>query len=86
MLFFIENGKRDEILNHLNNKGLPAMVGSCSEVYREKAFSELKVQRQKNAMELTDTSLSLFVHPTLTKEEVKKFALYLKKFYHNFDA
>lgn len=77
--FFIENGKRDEILNHLNNKGLPAMVGSCSEVYREKAFSELKVQRQKNAKELTDTSLSLFVHPTLTKEEVKKICTILKE-------
>ena len=36
--FFIENGKRDEILNHLNNKGLPAMVGSYLKFTEKKHF------------------------------------------------
>lgn len=66
---------RDRITAELNERGVPCYSGSCSEVYREKAFDgtgwrppvPLPVAR-----ELGETSLMLLVHPTLTGNEINK--------------
>jgi dTDP-4-amino-4,6-dideoxygalactose transaminase len=60
---------RDKIIEALNEKGVPVMQGSCSEVYLEKAF-EGKSFRPKErlpvAKALGETSLMFLVHPTIT--------------------
>ena len=56
---------------------MPCFQGSCSEVYREKAFEDSALapaQRLPRAMELGETSLAFLVHPTLTEAEIRKTA------------
>lgn len=62
---------RDRIMAAVNEAGVPCTVGSCSEIYREKAFADrgfgppapLPVAR-----ELGNTSLMFLVHQSLSKE------------------
>ncbi|HZC37314.1 MAG TPA: aminotransferase, partial [Sphingomicrobium sp.] len=57
--------------------GVPCLHGSCSEIYREKAFEEAGLapaQRLPRAMELGETSLAFLVHPNLTDAEITKTA------------
>lgn len=65
---------RDQIVTHLNNKGIPCFIGSCSEVYLENAFKDAKLQpveRLKTAQEVGNNSLMFLVHPTLEEKEMK---------------
>ena len=63
---------RDRILAEIVARGVPCFVGSCSEIYREKAFpSEWRPKsRLPIARELGETSLMFLVHPTLRTEDV----------------
>ena len=64
---------RDGILALLCAQGIPAYVGSCSEVYREVAFEEAGLaptNRLPVAKELGETSLMFLVHPTLAQEHI----------------
>ncbi len=64
----LRNGwTRDRIMEAVNAEGIPCQVGSCSEIYLEKAFSEqLRPSARLNiARELGETSLMFLVHPTL---------------------
>lgn len=73
---------RDRILEALVDEGVPAMSGSCSEVYREKAFDEGNLRpkdRLPVAAELGDTSLMFPVHPTLTDDEMQTIAAGLER-------
>ena len=66
---------RDRILAEINALGVPADVGSCSEVYMEKAFDNTgwrPKERLPVAKELGETSLVFLVHPTLTQAEIRK--------------
>ncbi len=59
---------RDRIVDALNARGVPCFVGSCSEIYLEKAFETLPMrpsERLPVARELGETSLMFMVHPTL---------------------
>ena len=56
---------RDEILKAASDAGIRAFSGSCSEVYREAAFSDMAVEVLPVAHELGESSLMLEVHPTL---------------------
>jgi dTDP-4-amino-4,6-dideoxygalactose transaminase len=50
-------------------------MGTCPEVYLEKAFQNSKFrqnQRLPNATELGETSLMFLVHPTLKQDEISK--------------
>ena len=66
---------RDRIVSSINKLGVPCYQGSCSEVYRERAFdgtgwrpaSPLPVARK-----LGESSLMFLVHPTLTAAEIGK--------------
>ncbi|OGQ54833.1 MAG: aminotransferase [Deltaproteobacteria bacterium RIFCSPLOWO2_02_FULL_53_8] len=66
---------RDRIIDEINARGVPCYVGSCSEVYLEKAFDDTgwrPAVRLPVAKELGDTSLMFLVHPTLTEAEIDK--------------
>jgi dTDP-4-amino-4,6-dideoxygalactose transaminase len=68
---------RDRIAAEITASGVPCFHGSCSEVYREKAFEDsglAPAQRLLRAMELGETSLAFLVHPTLTEAEMQKTA------------
>ncbi len=64
---------RDRILQAINAEGVPCLVGSCSEVYREKAF--VKERRSGGRLpvvkELGEASLMFLVHPTLKTEDIE---------------
>jgi dTDP-4-amino-4,6-dideoxygalactose transaminase len=62
---------RDRIMNEITAQGVPCFSGSCSEIYREKAFGGLPSPLPV-AQELGDTSLMFLVHPTLNETEIKK--------------
>ncbi|MDN5869900.1 MAG: DegT/DnrJ/EryC1/StrS family aminotransferase [Nitrococcus sp.] len=67
---------RDAIVAALQARGVPAMQGSCPEVYREKAFDGMgcrPAERLPVARELDETSLMLPVHPTLTESDLEHF-------------
>lgn len=64
---------RDRIMREIGQLGVPCFSGSCSEVYLEKAFTDLGLGPDKRlpvAKELGETSLMLLVHPTLTDAEI----------------
>ena len=65
---------RDRIIEEINIRGIPCFPGSCSEVYLEKVFDGTGLRPKERlpvAKELGGTSLTLLVHPTLTKEEIE---------------
>ena len=63
---------RDRIMQSINAEGVPCSVGSCSEIYREKAFAGEwpEGQRLPVAKELGENSLMFQVHPTLTPNPI----------------
>lgn len=70
-----EGWSRERIVEEITSLGVPCMQGSCSEVYREKAFEGTGFapnERLPNARELGETSLMFLVHPTLTESEIQK--------------
>ncbi len=72
---------RDRILDQVSRAGVPCLAGSCSEMYREKAFANrgMQVQTLPVAAELGETSIMLPVHPTLSAEAMEYTAETLRK-------
>ena len=64
---------RDRIMCEISEAGVPCTVGSCSEIYRERAFAHLHSaeERLPLAAQLGETSLMFQVHPTLTEEQTQ---------------
>jgi dTDP-4-amino-4,6-dideoxygalactose transaminase len=65
---------RDRVMTELNERGIPCTVGSCSEIHREKAFTDRgwgPKQPLPVARALGDTSLMFMVHPTLPREALQ---------------
>jgi hypothetical protein len=64
---------RDRIVEAVNAEGVACAVGSCSEIYLEKAFPEsMRPQRRlETARALGETSLCFMVHPTLTQGDMQ---------------
>lgn len=57
----------------INAEGVPCFAGSCSEIYRERAFVDRgwgPAQRLPTAQALGETSLMFMVHPTLGEAEM----------------
>ena len=70
-----EGWDRDRIMNAIVAEGVPCFSGSCSEVYLEKAFTDLGLgpkERLPVAKALGESSLMFLVHPTLTEIEIEK--------------
>ena len=58
----------------VNAEGVPCFAGSCSEIYRERAFTDRSwgpAQRLPVAQRLGETSLMFTVHPTLGEREMQ---------------
>ncbi len=68
---------RDDIINAINEMNVPCYSGSCSEVYKEKAFDKTDLRPQvalKNAHKLGENCLMFLVHPTLTDDEMNNIS------------
>jgi len=62
---------RDAIMQAIVAEGVPCFVGSCSEIYLEKAFvTRRRPERLPAAKRLGETSLMFLVHPTLADEHM----------------
>lgn len=60
---------RDRIMLGITNQGVPCFSGSCSEIYREKAFTSTNLDPQKTllvARQLGESSLMFLVHPGIS--------------------
>lgn len=67
---------RDRIMEAITTAGVPCSVGSCSEIYREKAFVDRGWGPTKPlpvARELGETSLAFLVHPTLSEAVISRW-------------
>ncbi|MDI5891890.1 DegT/DnrJ/EryC1/StrS family aminotransferase [Halomonas rhizosphaerae] len=65
---------RDRILAEIGSAGVPCLSGSCSEIYREKAFEGSTWVPKRSlpvAKRLGETALMFLCHPTLTEAEVE---------------
>jgi dTDP-4-amino-4,6-dideoxygalactose transaminase len=68
---------RDRIVAEMSAVGLPCFSGSCSEVYREKAFDSTASKPDDPlpvARELGESSLAFLIHPTLSPEHMERVA------------
>jgi len=88
---FVESDKlksgwnRNRIEEAIVAEGIPCFFGSCSEIYREKAFDSLSVKPHKplpvsHGME--EKSLAFLVHPTLGEREMRDTCQAVKKVMH----
>ncbi|MGB8833088.1 MAG: DegT/DnrJ/EryC1/StrS aminotransferase family protein [Candidatus Sulfotelmatobacter sp.] len=67
----LSSWSRDRIAQEINDTGVPCFVGSCSEIYLEKAFaSGHEHARLPIAKQLGETSLMFLVHPTLSEQHI----------------
>jgi dTDP-4-amino-4,6-dideoxygalactose transaminase len=76
---------RDNLIELINQAGIPCMQGSCSEVYLEKAFEDhlsKPKERLPVAKELGETSLMFLVHPTISEGQIEKAVQALKGALH----
>jgi hypothetical protein len=68
---------RQRILETFAARGIPALTGSCSEIYMEKAFVDARLaplQRLPVARELGESSLMFLIHPTLDEQDMQIMA------------
>ena len=73
---------RDTVLRAIAAEGVPCQYGTCAEIYRERAFEALRptdAERLPGAAEAHETSLALFVHPTLTDQDIDDTAAAIAK-------
>lgn len=64
---------RDRIMTTIAESGVPCFVGSCSEIYRERAFvgtGWVPAEPLPVAARLGETSLAFLVHPTLKGQHI----------------
>jgi dTDP-4-amino-4,6-dideoxygalactose transaminase len=71
------NWNRERILKEIGAAGFPCFVGSCPEIYLEKAFVDhgfVPAKRLPNAKALGDSSLAFLVHPTVDEGTMRRYA------------
>lgn len=85
---FLDIGKfkpgwnRSRFIEAINAEGVPCMVGSCSEIYLENAFTKNNLgpkERHKNACILSETSIVFLVHPTLDDKYINDVIAAVRK-------
>ena len=72
---------RDRVAAAIRAEGIPCFSGTCSEIYREKAFS-LAIRPRRSlsvAQELGETTLMFLVHPTLRHSDMLDTARAIRK-------
>jgi dTDP-4-amino-4,6-dideoxygalactose transaminase len=68
------NWNKQKVINEINNLGVPCFHGSCNELYKEKAFSNLNVESMEHAKNLNDTSICFLCHHTLNQPDIESMA------------
>jgi len=65
---------RDRIIAAVMAEGVPCFHGSCSEIYREKAFESVMRSEYPlpNAQMIAGRSLALLLHPTLQEQHIER--------------
>jgi len=85
---FLDSGwSRDQVIEAIVAEGIPCFCGSCSEIYREKAFEQKRLcqnGRLPVAQELGNTSLMFTVHPTLSEKDMFDVTLAVAKVFRHF--
>jgi dTDP-4-amino-4,6-dideoxygalactose transaminase len=79
--FLAAGWSRDRIVAEIEAAGVPCGVGSCSEIYLERAFTDRgwgPQQRLPVARALGETSLAFLVHPTLTEDQVTAMGIVVR--------
>ena len=62
---------RGRVETAIQAEGVPCFAGSCSEIYLEKAFDDIRPEHPLPvAHELGETSLMFLVHPTLSDQDI----------------
>lgn len=73
-----EGWTRDAVLQRMTERfGVPGLSGSCSEVYRERAYVDAGIgpaARLPNAKKLGDESIAFLVHPGTTTADLQRVA------------
>jgi dTDP-4-amino-4,6-dideoxygalactose transaminase len=77
--------KRSKIINALKKNDIQCNVGSCPEIYLEKAFKKFRPKKRlKNAKKLSISSIALIINHQFTNQQQKNYLkslnLTLKKF------
>jgi dTDP-4-amino-4,6-dideoxygalactose transaminase len=75
---------RDRVLSAIIAEGIPCFSGSCSEIYREKAFAaDLRPSEPRVvAKKLGETSLMFLIHPTLSESDMQDTCRAVAKVMH----
>lgn len=75
--------ERNNLQSHLKELGIPTMVYYIKPMHKQTAFSHLKFDESDFEVtnKLSDTVLSLPMHPYLTEEEIAKVCEAIKEFY-----
>lgn len=75
----------ERILEALNAEGIPCGVGACSEIYREKAFTDAGLGPGRPlpvASELADSTLMFMLHPGLSAQDMHDTCAAVAKVMH----
>lgn len=71
---------RDRIMAAIAAEGVPCYLGSCSEIYLEKAFDGTRpLHRLPVSKELGEVSLMFLVHPTLSDPDIQDTIVAVQK-------
>jgi dTDP-4-amino-4,6-dideoxygalactose transaminase len=84
-----EGWDRDRILAAITAQGVACFSGSCSEIYREKAFDGTGLapaERLPVARALGETALMFLVHPTLSEADMARTARVVEDVFAQADA
>ena len=68
---------REKIIQKITEIGIPCGIGSCPEIYLEKAFDNLACrpnERLPNAQQLGETAIVFLVHPTINPKQMNIYA------------
>lgn len=84
---FLETGQlkpgwnQDRIVAAINAEGIACFHGSCSEIYRERAFNDYWPQGQRLpvAQRSGETSIAFLVHPTMGRGEMAETVMAVRK-------
>jgi dTDP-4-amino-4,6-dideoxygalactose transaminase len=77
-----EGWDRDRVQGMFWDEGIPCFVGSCSEIYNEKAFEVTGLRPEHPlpiAKELGETTLMFLIHPTLILDEMNAMCRAIEK-------
>lgn len=78
----LKSATRDQIMSEIASRGVPCFVGSCGEIYLEKAFVDAglgPVNRLGVAQALAESSLAFLVHPGLDGSYIEDVVSSVKK-------